>query len=417
MVDLLFYLAQCAIYTIKPTDFKKKFGQKSIDWESFFKLAIDNNLITLIYSVILDIDKDNNILNEQQRKAFEVNAKATLMPELQKFYLISQLAKASEEKGVRFVFFKGVILADLYPQYVERVSSDSDIFVLDEQREAAEEILREFGYFIDTKDSKNNVKVYIHKNPSHMVELHTRLWEDYNGPRIEKLASLKLTEDIIRVEACKIPLYTLNHENHLIYQLFHIIKHFSLEGIGARYLVDITLFINHYINQIDIDDFWKKIDKLGYTKFAEVFFSICMRSLHMDTRIMDGHRRLPDDLVDILMTDLFNVGSAKDREARWQIMGAMEAYFTGEEKVSKTKFGKRLRMIFPSVNALPKVYTYARKYPILLPFAWIHRDIKFLIKKSIYKEEFFGVSEKIDVGEKRLSLLDELGLTNDDYSD
>ena len=58
-------------------DFKKKFVQKSIDWESFFKLAIDNNLITLIYSVILDIDKDNNILNEQQRKAFEVNAKAT----------------------------------------------------------------------------------------------------------------------------------------------------------------------------------------------------------------------------------------------------------------------------------------------------------------------------------------------------
>ncbi|WP_022765652.1 nucleotidyltransferase domain-containing protein [Butyrivibrio sp. XPD2006] len=414
MVDLLFYLAKCAIYRIKPTDFKEKFGQKSIDWDSFFKLAIDNNMITLIYSIILEIDKENNILNEQQRKSFEVNAKATLIPELQKFYLVSQLAKASEERGIRFVFFKGVVLADLYPQYVERVSSDSDIYVLDKYRESAEEILREFGYIIDPADSKENVKVYIHKNPKHMVELHTKLWEDYKGPRIDILAGLGLTDEIIRIEACNIPLYTLNHENHLIYQLFHIIKHFSLEGIGARYLVDITLFINRYIDQIDIDEFWKKIDKLGYTKFAEVFFSICMRSLSMDTRIMVGHRRLPDDLVDVLMTDLFHVGSARDKEARWQIMGAMEAYFTGEEKVSKTKLGKKIRMAFPSAKAMPKVYSYARKYPILLPIAWIHRDFKFLLKKIVHRNDFYGVGEKIEVGERRLSLLEEFGLIDEE---
>ncbi len=129
---------------------------------------------------------------------------------------------------------------------------------------------------------------------------------------------------------------------------------------------------------------------------------------------MEGHRRLPDDLVDVLVTDLFHVGSAKDKEARWQIMGAMEAYFTGEEKVSKTKFGKKLRMAFPSAKALPKVYSYATKYPILLPVAWLHRGVKFLAKKTVHKDDFYGVSEKIDVGEHRLSLLDELGLNIND---
>jgi hypothetical protein len=126
---------------------------------------------------------------------------------------------------------------------------------------------------------------------------------------------------------------------------------------------------------------------------------------------MEGHRRLPDDLVDVLVTDLFHVGSAKDKEARWQIMGAMEAYFTGEADAPKSKLSRQLSMMFPSVKAMPKTYEYARKYPILLPLAWIHRDIKYLIRKSTQKDEMYSVTEKIEVGEKRLRLIEELGLT------
>ena len=165
---------------------------------------------------------------------------------------------------------------------------------------------------------------------------------------------------------------------------------------------------------IDKDSFWNKIDKVGYRKFTEVFFSICMRCIGMKTDIMAGHRRLPDELVDELTEDLFKGGSARDKEARWQIMGAMEAYFTGEEKVSKTKLGKKIRMAFPSAKAMPKVYSYARKYPILLPVAWIHRDFKFLLKKIVHKNDFYGVGEKIEVGERRLSLLEEFGLIDEE---
>ena len=143
-----------------------------------FEIATENNLIHVIYSVILEIDKDYNILSDRQRQWIQINAKGSLIPELKKFYMISRLAKASREKGIKFVFFKGVVLADLYPQYVERVSSDSDIFVEEKDREASEEILRSMGYVIDKDDSKNNVKVYNHTNQNHMVELHTKLWEE-----------------------------------------------------------------------------------------------------------------------------------------------------------------------------------------------------------------------------------------------
>ena len=414
MVELLFYLTRCAIYRTEPSDFDEKFGGTNIDWNELFEVATKNNLISIIYSVILNIDKEKDILSDKQREWISVNAKGTLFPELHKYMLISNIVKCAEERNIRLVFFKGLILADLYPQYVERVSSDSDIFVEEKDREAAENVLRDNGYVFDPEESKENVQVYVHRKPYHMVELHTKLWEDYKGPRIDILADMNLTDNCIDIVACKIPVHTLGHENHLVYQLFHIIKHFSLEGIGARYLVDITLFVNRYIDEIDLKSFWDKITRLGYSKFVDTFFSICIDQLGMNPAVMNGRKQLPSKMTDILKADLIKVGNVRDKEARWQIMGAMEAYFTGEEKVSRTKLGKKMAMAFPSAKALPKVYSYARKYPILLPIAWIHRAIKFLFKKATHKDDFFGVSEKMDIGEKRLSLLDELGLTIED---
>ena len=283
----------------------------------------------------------------------------------------------------------------------------------DKDLEGAQEILKELGYRFDPEESKNNVKVYLHSNPWHMVELHTRLWEDFKGPIVDRLESLELVNNPIYITACKMDVWTLNYENHLIYQLFHIIKHFSLEGIGARSLLDITLFVNRHIDEIDVNSFWHRIEVLGYTRFVEVFFSLCIEKLEMNDQIMKDHVIASSDLVNELELDLLKVGSAVDREARWQIMGAMEAYFTGETKVPHSKLKRRLSMMFPSADALPKVYTYARKYPVLLPAAWIHRGVKFAIQKQLHKEEFFGINEKINVGERRLNLMDELGLNNE----
>ncbi len=414
MLELLYYLTRCAIYGNEPSDYMEKFGNVKVDWDTLFKVATDNNLISVIYSVILKINSEHTVLTDEQMQWIMDGAKGTLLHELQKYYMIRRLVKTSEQKGIKFVFFKGIILADLYPQYVERVSSDSDIYVDAKDLSLAEDILREYGYVLDPQESKDNVKVYYHDNSKHMVELHTKLWEDYKGPRIDILESFCLTDGIITQKACGMDVYTLGYENHLIYQLFHIIKHFSLEGIGARYLVDIALFVNNYIENINVESFWDKISKLGYTKFVNVFFSICIKYLDMDKAIMSGHQILSDKRIKSLMDDLLKVGCATDKEARWQIMGAMEAYFTGEEKVSKTSLGKKLQMAFPSVKAMPKVYIYAKRHPILLPFAWIHRDIKFLFKKMAHKDDFYGVGEKMDVAEKRLSLLDELGLAIND---
>ena len=91
MVSLIFYLTRCAIYKVKPSDFMEIYGKENIDWDEVFEVATENNLIPVIYSVILEIDKEHNILSDRQRQWININARRSLMPELQKFYMISEI--------------------------------------------------------------------------------------------------------------------------------------------------------------------------------------------------------------------------------------------------------------------------------------------------------------------------------------
>ncbi|WP_155829636.1 nucleotidyltransferase domain-containing protein [Butyrivibrio sp. XPD2002] len=384
-----------------------------LDMNTLPEIIIDNSLSAFLYKPLKKYNDAVHVMDEKDIASLGRITQLGMIRELKKNQAIRIISKEAENRGINFVFFKGILVADLYPQYAERTSSDSDILVTDEEKDAAEKLLCDYGYEKDEEHSKEQVQVYTNSKYDHTVELHTRLWEDYEGPRIESLKRMKLScpETNIRTTACGIEVNTLGYEKHLVFQLFHIIKHFSLNGIGIRYLIDITLFVNKYFNEIDFDVFWKHMDELGYTKFVDAFFRICITELKMNDKVFDNHKASFDYSVEDLKIDLLKVGNINDKEAGWQIMGAMEAYFTGEADAPKSKLSRQLSMMFPSAKAMPKTYEYARKYPILLPFAWIHRDIKYLIRKSTQKDEMYSVTEKIEVGEKRLRLIEELGLT------
>ncbi|MCR4746029.1 MAG: nucleotidyltransferase family protein [Lachnospiraceae bacterium] len=408
--EYLFYLCRKSIY---PKSEEKKRWNKEDDFKELRKNIAENNLTLLLHRSLKSVNADYGFAGEKEISEIDGFVRYATLREFRKYQAIRLVNEESKKRNLKFVFFKGVVLADLYPQYTERVSCDSDILVTDEEKDAAEQLLRDCGYTKDDKESKKHVQVYINRKFDHTIELHTRLWEDYEGPRVEVLKSLKLSspQKNIKVNACGIEVYTLAPREHLIYQLFHVIKHFSLNGIGVRYLIDITLFINKNFDEIDFKQFWKEIKRLGYTCFTETFFMICVRDLKMTDKVFESHPLGNIDGIEDLKMDLLNVGNIMDKEAGWQIMGAMESYFTGEAAVPKSKLKRQISMMFPSVHALPKVYGYAIKHPILLPVAWTHRGVKFLIKKQFHKDDFYDVGEKIGVGERRMKLIEELELT------
>ena len=409
-IDYLFYLCRKSLY--REND-EKNHWDKSRDFDELRKLIGENGLTSFLHRSLKKENEVENFIDEKALSDIDANVRYMTVSVFRNYQAIRLVNEESKKRNIKFIFFKGMVLADLYPQYTERMSCDSDIFVTDEEKDAAEQLLRDCGYEKNEHSSKKHVQVYKNQKYDHVIELHTRLWEDYEGPRVEKLKTLKLTsaDKIIEVNACGVDIYTLGFKEHLIYQLFHIIKHFSLNGVGIRYLIDITLFINRFFDEIDFKQFWKDIENLGYTCFTETFFMICVKDLKMTDKVFDSHPVGNIDGIEDLKRDLLNVGNIMDKEAGWQIMGAMESYFTGEAEVPESKIKRQLSMMFPSVHALPKVYGYAIKHPILLPIAWTHRGVKFLIKKQFHKNDFYDVGEKISVGERRMKLIEELELT------
>ena len=309
-----------------------------------------------------------------------------------------------------------MVLADLYPEFNLRYSGDTDIFVQEKDKEKVTSLLYRLGYEKKEDHSKNKVHVFVSHKMNHIIEIHYSLWEDYEGKRIDILNQLQLTEteSLIDLEVCKLKLTTLGHNQHFIYQMFHIIKHFITDSISIRYLVDITLFVNKYEDRIDMKYFWESMNKLGYTKFCMNFLNLCVKYLNMSSTILLDKTYEEDGTEEVLLLDIIHKGVLyENKTSPWQILGIMTPYLVGEENVPVTGLKRKVKVLFPAAKALPEKYSYAKNNKILLPIAWIHKIFDFILRFRTYNKlykDWYNPMEKLEVADYRLQLIKKLDL-------
>lgn len=404
---LYMYLLKCAIWNMQPDEsILEKYT--NISAETMTQYAKDRAQRLLLEKYI-------KIFADFKNEKIEDSYNGELLVIIKKYEFyknIRRVLDAAKEKGIKLVVFKGCVLADLYPEYVRRNSCDTDFFVERTQNEEAISLIESLGYVIN-EHSNAEVTVFYNEEKEHTIELHTCLWEDYEGRQLDILKSFNLTapESLININACGMDVTTLGYENHLIYQIFHIVKHFSLEGIGLKYLADITLYVSIYGKEIDMEHFWDCMDKLSYTKFAYSLFVLCVEFLGMDDTILKYREVSYGDEVTAFFQDFLCAGDMyEDKTAGWQIMGMMTPYFTGQRGTSNSSFKRKLEVIFPKSSDLPDEYAYAKKVKILLPIAWVHKIINYLIKYRKNKKTWYSASEKLDVAEHRLKLMKDMDL-------
>ncbi len=391
-------------------EIKKDYGK--VNWDALFRVARNNCMEAFVYNVVQKLSVEYSIPNKLV-EFWKIAAMTCQMHEFEKYRILRSLLKEAEKRDIKLVVFKGCIIADLYPNYSYRFSSDTDIFVDESDKEKAISLFETFGFKKEEEYSKSMVSTYIYSDFNYVIELHFSLFEDYMGSKINKLNNLKLTKEdsLISIQACGMEVTTLGYEEHLIYQMFHIIKHFSLQGVGVRYLVDITYYVNRYIEKIDVESFWRKMDYLDYTTFCRMFFKICIDYFGMDQTIMTNRKVVEKEGLSEFLLDIINVGTIyEEKDAAWQILGIMTPYFTGEDKIPKTNFGIKIKVLFPSSKSLPSNYAYAKKYKLLLPIAWFHKIINFTVKRHSHKGDWYEAGEKLAVAQHRLNLMKSLGL-------
>ncbi len=403
-------LARLAINEGHPSE-----GQfEGTDWNAVFELACKNGLAAVTY----DVAKECGGLPEEIRKPWEILRFQVFMRQTSHFKALCEVTADLEAAGIDYAVFKGQAISECYPKPAYRVSSDSDILVSDEDRPRASEVIEKRGYHYEG-GKKDKEFTYINDKNGHVIELHTTVFEDYEGVKIDKLKEANLDGTFHRIDfpVNGKTIRTFGVDQHLVYQMYHLIKHFMLEGANVRFFTDITLFVNKNNDKLNPEYLWDWMSKCGFEYFCENYFSICVDYFGMNPAILAGRKaRASKEAFDVMLVDCIYGGDVNHiRGKAYQLIYAFMPYLVGEKTSvhSGKKDGFR-KAYFPLPSELGDYYAYARKYPVLLPAAWIHRVIRNLILSMTgQKKGTYSAMQKQEIVEDRLSLFSSVGLLDE----
>jgi len=388
-----------------------------VDWNELYLLTVDAKINAIVYDVVSALSAEYAPPQELM-KAWKNGVLAGALRQMKAQYAAAQIVKQFTESGIPYVVFKGPVLADLYPSSAKRFSKDLDILVSGECRDEAEKILREYPMQYGEVESKDCVSVWDIRGGL-QIELHSFLWEEYEGSQVEHLKEMRLTEpqSLIQIESSIGPIVTMGHTQHLVYQMFHTIKHLLFKGIALRVFIDTALFINRYIEEIDVERFWICMDKLKYTRFCMNMFGVCEAYFQMDSRIYPQGRRAHTDsskfLNQIMTACLRNVHDPVYNTASDAVFYTFlkDGKFAENSAAARSgRSGVVAKLLFPRGDYLPERYAYAKKCPILLPVAWIHRAGHKLLLERSGSSGLDNAQKSLSIAQQRTMLLQEYEL-------
>jgi hypothetical protein len=399
VTDDLLVLLKSAILKTEATGLSNQ-----LEWVSIYKSACLNNIAMVIYSSIcklpVHIQPDAKLVDEWRNCAIQAG-----IHQMKQNIETQKLLNGLAELFIKPIIFKGAALAILYPEPLMRVSGDVDMLVKEEDRSTLIDYLINNSFDLVEEQWNGDVLEYCSKRGL-KVEFHFSLWEGYHGKRINLLESMHIIDHTIRVKWMEGELETLDYEAHLIYQIYHLVKHFSLEGIGLRYLADLTLYVNAYLDKLNFISFWEKLQVLGYEDFCTALFTICVNKLGMNEKALYNSTKASDDIVRDLLEDISKVGflNNSDNES-WNTLNIMKPYLMGEKDLSGDKWRIELAVLFPSRYLIQKDYQYLNKSSLLLPIAWVHRAIR-----HCFFTEHANTVPKLYKAQNRLKLMKRMKL-------
>ncbi|SCX18166.1 Uncharacterised nucleotidyltransferase [Lachnospiraceae bacterium YSD2013] len=386
------------------------------DWNKLYDKTRRSKLLPITYKVVSQHATEWNI-PEAVLNRWKKESTGKALNQMYKFSEIKKIIAEGDKRNLKLIMFKGIGVASLYPDPNQRYSSDSDILVYKNEQKKAVELLQDLGYVSTEEGAKEHVPVF-EKNAGVMyskIELHDCLWEDYEGKQAEVLESLKLDaeESLIRETFMGTEYYSLGITEHFIYQIFHIVKHLFFEGISLRYFTDISLFANKYKDKID----WKRVVEsmklLHYERFMDCIVEICKEHLNM-SRDIPVNESVTEEMKEHLIEDVLGDKDKSGNVDDYETINFLETYFMRSSAVKESKFQQRRKQILPLPSELHERYSYAKKCPILLPIAWVHRIIFFADYAIRGKKKGKNGTVAMKRSQTRLDLMKEFDLMDTD---
>lgn len=402
-------LLKSAIWGIEPPP-----PSEEIEWSALYEEAEAHRVLPVIFreSAMLPILAQNGgetISNQWKGKVF-----AAGLRQMQQNHCLCAVIEKFEEESIKAVLFKGALLAKLYSNAADRETVDADILIDECDMTSAMSVLEEMGYVHYGEQSSDNEETF--SNGELTLELHTRLWEEAEGDRYTRLCSLNigLPENSVRASVLGKSVWTLNPQDMLFYMIYHMVKHFFVCGIGARYLSDLTLYINHYADEIDWSRFWRETDSLEYTTFAKIFIYLCKKYMGLREDCVEAPEMSADDVVlaEDMLLDIAEAGHNGRRSlVRYKAGRVLRIYYENEDiTVPRSKVEIIRRVFFPSRSELKNRRTVSKMYSRISIVAWFQNLLYFYSRWKESRQQRCSLNERISCAQNRLFLLNELDL-------
>lgn len=367
-------------------------NEEKVDWNQLVELSSIHSVCGIIYLSLKEKNVNRKNLMDYLQSRFNKESGFAIRQQI----VYDRTLSLFEKYGIKNVVSKGYVLKKLYPNEEVRTMGDMDILISEENSKKTDEMLKENGYTIDN--------VFVNEigyaKSGCAIEIHTSLMDDDLGNDFDYSSYFK--------EKSKYALpyrgeytYVLKNEDHLIYLLAHIAKHFYNEGCGIRMIMDIAVFTKKYMSSLDWDYIFGELKNIKLFEFSNNIFYLCNKwfGVKVTNHIMS------DELYKAIFTYIMEGGTfgfhskmigtklVRNEKNRNAFVGIFNWFFPKDELMRK------------------KLPWYKEKPKFLLPIAWVimwFRASK--SKNSVEVEKIKNALNGRKEAEKEFKLLKELGL-------
>jgi hypothetical protein len=196
--------------------------------------------------------------------------------------------------------------------------------------------------------------------------------------------------------------YELKKEDHLIYILVHLAKHFYHAGVGIRMIADVAVFINKFAEILDFEYIDDEMKRLELSEFANVIYFIVNKYFGTDVDCKDISLNSEKRILEyVLNHGVFGFDNKDVDSIMWH---------SGKEDT----FNVLIRKLFPDYRTMVTYFDWFENKPkIMLPYAWLRRWIEYILnpqKRSVIKYKVDTALSKSDDVNIHQDMLEIVGL-------
>ena len=380
---------------------------ENVEWDEVIDLANKHKVEGIIY---LALRKSNLVSKVGEKRINLLKQKAAITGIGQSRHIsgLSIVFNKIIEENIPVIVLKGLVVRDFYPQPDQRTMSDADILVHKDDVEKVKKLLIEMGYiFLEDHKASHHIALVHHKYP--VIEVHWNLFKrDGFSNDLEHYERL-IWNRAIKVNVGEAEVLSISYEDLALHLCMHMAAHLASTGFGVRQLCDLVLLVEKKGEEIDWNSFIMKARMYGFEKFSLIMFLLCKELFQMEIpKELEVKSVNNKKYVSALIDEIFESGVHGKKEMANQF--ATQVAFNFEDKDSNPTLGaikRYFRFIFPRIDDMSDKYSYAKKFKILAPIAWIHHlFVGIFASEYTFKDKFEFLTKGAATAVNRNKLLD-----------